>query len=98
MAEIYERLPGELVKAFAAFQAYRDMEGHGTYAKLAHTLGKSKSLIGRWATKWRWQERLRAYLDHLDQETLKNRDRELRGAAIWRVARGMRPRRNERPL
>ena len=78
MAEIYERLPGESVKAFAAFQAYREMEGHGTYAKLAHTLGKSKSLIGRWATKWRWQERLRAYLNHLDHETLKNRDRELR--------------------
>ena len=56
MAEIYERLPGEPTAAFTAFQKYRDMEADASYAKVARMLGKSKSLIGRWARQWRWLE------------------------------------------
>ena len=56
MAEICERLPGEPTAAFTAFQKYRDMEADASYAKVARMLGKSKSLIGRWARQWRWLE------------------------------------------
>ena len=54
------------------------MEGGGSYAKVGQMLGKSTKVIERFAARWRWQERLRAYLEHLDNERLKNRDRELR--------------------
>src|ERR1051326_1319372 len=77
MSEIYERLENEPTTAFVAFQKYRDMEGEGSYAKVAQMLGKSTKVVERFAAAWRWQERLRAYLEHLDQQRLKNRDREL---------------------
>lgn len=67
---LWERQPGETVKAFQAFIAYRDMGGRSQRA-VAQTLGKSRQLLDKWSTTWRWVERVKAWDDHRDGEGRK---------------------------
>lgn len=47
---VYARRPGESPKAFAAFQAFRDLPaGTRSVAKAAEVLGKSVNTLHRWS-------------------------------------------------
>src|SRR5262245_12667052 len=63
----WERLGGESSKAFEAFVAYREMGAGRSTAKVAQGLGKSKALIDRWCSAWRWVERVQIYEAAVDR-------------------------------
>jgi hypothetical protein len=65
---MYERLPNESTSAFEAFRAYRDMGSGRSTAKVARQLGKSKTLMDRWSSRWSWSARAAAYDAYLDGE------------------------------
>jgi hypothetical protein len=64
----WERQPGESGRAFAAFVAYRDTGDSRSYTGVAQTLHKSRTLVARWGTRWRWQNRLSAWERNLEYE------------------------------
>jgi hypothetical protein len=59
--EPWERKRGESGKAFEAFCAYRDMGPSRNQAAVGRQLSKARSLVSRWASKWDWTERCRAW-------------------------------------
>jgi hypothetical protein len=70
---LWERQEGETKTAYDAFWAYcvvPDGKKRG-YAKVAEKLSKSASLIGRWAKRWCWEERARAYDNHLVEKEIE---------------------------
>lgn len=83
----WERQPGESVRAYAAFCAYRDMPpGERSLRALAARLGYEKaakagrvpSHIQRWSTRWRWVERARAWDDEQDRRAREEQIRAVR--------------------
>ena len=64
---VWERAPHESSPAFAAFTCYRDAGPVRSVTNVARECAKNRSLVGRWSTQWAWQERCRAYDDHLDK-------------------------------
>lgn len=64
----WERLDGETDPAFRAFTTYRDMGLERSHAKVARELGKSKTLISGWSTKWQWLLRTQSFDDAIDRE------------------------------
>lgn len=56
-----ERQPAETAKAFEAFRAYLEMGPARSTAKVARQLGKSKTLIDRWSSRWSWPDRVRRF-------------------------------------
>jgi hypothetical protein len=77
----YERLPGETSAAYEAFCAYRDKGASRSTAKVARQLGKSKTLIDRWSSRWSWGSRAAAYDAYLDSERRAAAAKEAREAA-----------------
>lgn len=65
--ELWERLPREPIKAFKAFQVYRDMGYRRTRQAVAARLNLSLSRVNFLASKWRWEERIAAWEKHLDR-------------------------------
>lgn len=64
----WERQPRETPKAFAAFTEYRDMTpSERSCAKVAEAVGKSKSLIEQWCTKYGWVERVAEWDNEQDR-------------------------------
>jgi hypothetical protein len=61
----FEQQPNESNKAFAAFSLYLGMGDRRSYPAVAAKLGRSEQLIGRWCSKYRWLERVKAYVEHL---------------------------------
>lgn len=61
MSYQWEQLPREAAKPFAAFKVYLDMGAERTVPKVAGQLGKSGSLIRRWAVKFDWHARALAF-------------------------------------
>jgi hypothetical protein len=57
--------PGETQKAFETFLSYFDMGQTRSFTKLAKLTGVNVKSIKSWATRFCWQERLRAYHTHL---------------------------------
>ena len=55
-------LPGESVKAFAAFKRYLDMGEKRSLAKLGRLLGVSRQALEPWSVKFKWQDRIKAAL------------------------------------
>lgn len=55
-----EPLQNESPKAYAAFVAYVEQGDNRSTGKVARQLGKSRQLIQRWSSKYRWQERMEA--------------------------------------
>jgi hypothetical protein len=53
-----EPLENEGTKAYAAFRAYVEQGDNRSISKVARQLSKSRQLIVRWATKYRWKARL----------------------------------------
>ncbi len=77
---IYSRLCGETDKAFEAFRIYRDMGSERSIPKVAQQLTKSHTLLDRWAGKYSWSTRVKAYEDYLDNlaiEGAENARREM---------------------
>ena len=51
-ANVWDRLPGESLKAFEAFRIYRDMGTGRSHVRVGQELGKSTDLISRWSARW----------------------------------------------
>jgi hypothetical protein len=71
--EPWEQQRGESRQAYAAWTAYRDMEEPRTYRRLAQDLDRSVTLIGGWGSKWRWQQRLAAYVAYIEKVRMAER-------------------------
>jgi hypothetical protein len=71
--EPWERQRGESRQAYAAWEAYRDMEAPRSYRRVAQDLHKSATLIGGWGKKWRWQARFEAYSLYLEKVRVAER-------------------------
>ena len=65
MRQEFERLPRETPKAFDAFTVYLNLGIDRSTAKVAARVGKSQRLIRRWCLKYGWQNRAKAFMDHL---------------------------------
>jgi hypothetical protein len=61
----FEQQPKESEKAFAAFSLYLSLGPQRSISAVAGKLAKSETLIGRWSSKFDWQERVQAYGMHL---------------------------------
>lgn len=60
--EPWAQQPRETNVAFDAFRAYRDMKpAKRSQARVAKELSKSKPLMGRWSSRWKWVRRARAW-------------------------------------
>ena len=57
----WDRQKGESPLAYQAFLAYRDLGEARSFVGAAHALGKSNSLVRRWATRYDWRDRAWAY-------------------------------------
>ncbi len=64
----WERQKGESGQAYEAFAAYRDMGTDRSIRAVGQKLGKSRALIERWSSQWKWQERIRAYESDIDRK------------------------------
>ena len=58
MALKFEQQQNESAKAFAAFALYLSMGPERSTAAVGKALGKSEGLMERWASRWRWTERV----------------------------------------
>jgi transcriptional regulator with XRE-family HTH domain len=73
--------PGESARAFEARQAYVTAGPGRSLDKLALKLGKSASLLSRWAVQWRWVESA-AEWDRVQSEEAQRRAGEAYQAAL----------------
>ena len=65
----WERQPGEIQVAYAAFCHYRDLgQGHRSTRRVAQELSKSSSIVRRWSSRHDWVARVNAYDDFLQME------------------------------
>jgi hypothetical protein len=73
----WDRRPGESAKAYRAFALYRDMQADRTFESVARELRCSGTNIRRFAKRWDWAQRVRAYDIHVDRIELDalSRDR-----------------------
>ncbi len=65
MALEFEQQERESSKAFAAFAMYLSLGSERSLAMVGKRLGKSEGLMERWASRWRWTERVSAHAAHL---------------------------------
>jgi hypothetical protein len=61
----FEQQPRESAKAFAAFSLYLSLGPERSTREVGKQLGKSESLIERWAAKFDWRSRVAAHATHL---------------------------------
>lgn len=65
---VWERLPGETPKAYAAFEEYRDMaKMQRSQREVAVRLGKHYTQVRDWAGKFHWNRRIEAWDAHAEQ-------------------------------
>jgi len=57
----WEKLPNEGIKPWEAFLVYRDLGVGRSLVAVGRQLGKSKVLMERWSSKYKWQKRVAAY-------------------------------------
>jgi hypothetical protein len=70
MAELkpWDQQPGESSKAFAAFNAYKNLDpSERSISRVCSDLGKSRSTIGGWSGKWNWVERAEEWDEEEDR-------------------------------
>lgn len=67
LPELWERQPHESEQAYYAFQLYRDQSPPRHYAGVISDLGRSKTLIHGWGSKWFWRDRARAWDRHKEE-------------------------------
>ena len=67
--EAWDRQPGEGSKPWAAFCVYRDMDpAMRSLSNVAQQLSKSKVLMARWSSSWRWVGRVQAWDSEKDRQ------------------------------
>lgn len=76
----WHRQPEETNKAWAAFQAYRDQNPEErNYDDIADKMDhSSKRYITRWANKYDWQDRIRAFDNYMTEQRIQQRREEHR--------------------
>ncbi len=74
----WERQQGESEKAFEAFALYRDMGTERSLRKVEQELGKSRTLMCRWSSKYQWCERAREYDNDKERQAKKEAEKGLR--------------------
>lgn len=62
----WEPRSSESMPAYAAFAEYRDLGPERSQDAVAEKLAKSRQLLSRWAAKYEWVTRAKAYDAHLD--------------------------------
>jgi hypothetical protein len=85
---LWERQEGESTPAYNAFWAYCTIPSNKkrTYAAVAERVGKSDSLIRRWAKQWNWERRTIAYDNFLVQEEFEELKKERLKSAKKHIA------------
>lgn len=67
---LWDRQRGESEQAYYAFSVYRDQASPRGYSRVVSELSKSRTLITRWASRWYWRERTRAW-DQFQEEIVR---------------------------
>lgn len=67
LPDLWERQPKETEQAYYAFCIYRDQTTPRGYAQVVSELAKSRTLITRWASRWYWRDRTRAWDRHQEE-------------------------------
>lgn len=76
--EPWERQKDESEKAYEAFSIYRDMGVGRTVIAVVEKLGKSRSLLDRWKSRWNWDDRVRRYDADIERQAKKEAQKGLR--------------------
>ena len=75
----WQQQPDESIKAFQAFVTYRNMEpNERSLQRVVSELNKSKTLLGRWSSKFDWVERAALWDDYQEMKRLEARIEEKR--------------------
>ncbi len=90
----WERLEQESDSAFEAFAMYRDMGADRSLAKVGRQVGKHKTLMERWSSKYSWGLRCRGWDEELDRQAREERivevlDMRRRQANLGRALQGL---------
>ena len=72
MTNLWDQQPKELSRAFAAFIAYRDLGLRRSCHAVAQQLNLNPSSALELSKRHHWQERVRAWDAHIDQQTQKD--------------------------
>lgn len=63
----FDQLPKESAKAFAAFRAYLELGPERSVALVSKKVGKGACFLQRWAKKFDWEQRARAFEQHFNE-------------------------------
>ncbi len=81
---MFEQQLRESDKAFAAFKEYLDMGAERSAQAVAKKLAKSRQLVGRWSSRYRWSERVQAHAAHMATVERVAAEEAVRAkAAVW---------------
>lgn len=67
----WNRMRDESPKAHSAFRAYLEMGEQRGVQRVATELSKSRTLISRWAQRWKWKERAKFYDDFVNDQQMR---------------------------
>ncbi len=67
----WDRQPGESKQAFEAFNCYLMMGTERSLRNVAEKLGKSRALMDRWSSRYKWVSRSDEYDNYLYKQELK---------------------------
>lgn len=73
----FQRLPGESMRAFRAFQIYRDQGESRSIASVARTLNLSKNTLQKWSTLYQWSERVEQWHDYLASAKIETKAKDI---------------------
>lgn len=80
----HARRAGESLKAFEAFETYCEMGAARAIRKVARKLHKSSTMIGRWASRHQWAERIPSWDAERSERLAKARDAAMKSEAeLW---------------
>jgi len=82
MAQIFEQLPSETGKAYAAFVSYLSLGPERTFEATAKKIGKCVACVVRWKKKNNWEERAKAHDAHMAGVQLKLEETIIRGKMV----------------
>lgn len=78
--KVWERQPGESIRAYEALREYLDMGPKRSITKVAEKLGKSTAILNRWSRFNAWIKRTDAWELEQDHEWAQERKRSIREA------------------
>ena len=71
--DLWERQPREKDDAYNAFLCFRDLGKGRCLDQVAAKMGRTKRAVNKWAMRYDWQSRIKAYEVHEAQEVQKKR-------------------------